>query len=278
MVLARNAEIPLDNPFPGMNPYLESARLWPEVHNCLVASIHSCLRRTLPFRYWVIMEERAGIGIHPPPEPPYRYIKPDLGITDVGGRPGSATTAAAAVALPETDADAVAVLLPFRETVSEWFITISDRNSDELVTILELLSPGNKRSGEGRIQYEDKRNSILESSTHLVEVDLVRQGQPMPAQGYNGDAPYRHLVSRGPNRPAAALYPFGLQAPIPDVAVPLLAGDAGPKIPLNELLHNLYRDDYYANYVDYGADPEGPLSDADRAWLDGLLREKGLRR
>ena len=265
MVLARNAEIPLDNPFPGMNPYLESARLWPEVHNCLVASIHSCLRRTLPFRYWVIMEERAGIGLHPPPEPAYRYIKPDLGITDVGGSPGSA------------DDGAVAVLLPFRETESEWFITISDRNSDELVTILELLSPSNKRSGEGRIQYEDKRNSILESSTHLVEVDLARQGQPMPAQGYNGDAPYRHLVSRGPNRPAAALYPFGLQSPIPDVAVPLLAGDAGPKIPLNELLHNLYREDYYANYVDYAADPEGPLSDGDRAWLDRILRQQGLR-
>ena len=275
MALARNAENPLDNPFPGMNPYLESARLWPEVHNCLVASIHSWLRRTLPFRYWVIMGERAGIGIHPPPEPPYRYIKPDLGITDIiGGAPQPAT--ATAVARP--DADAVAVLVPFRETVSEWYITISDRNSDELVTILEVLSPSNKRSGDGRIQYEDKRHSIFESATHLVEIDLVRQGPPMPAQGYDGDAPYRILVSRGPSRPAAALYPFGLQSPIPDVAVPLLDGDAEPKIPLNDLLHNLYREDYYANYVDYGADPEGPLSAADRAWLDGLLREKGLRR
>ena len=275
MVLARNAEIPLDNPFPGMNPYLESARLWPGVHNLIIAEMHHYLRRRVPFRYFVIMEERAGIGIHPPPEPAYRYIKPDLGITDVGGRPG---LAADAVARPETDGDAVPVLVPFRETVSEWYITISDRNSDELVTILEVLSPSNKRSGEGRIQYEDKRNSIFESSTHLVEVDLVRQGQPMPAQGYDGDAPYRHLVSRGPTRPAATLYPFGLQSPIPDVAVPLLAGDAEPKIPLNELLHNLYRDDYYANYVDYGTDPEGPLSDADRVWVDGLLREKGLRR
>ena len=274
MVLARNAEIPLDNPFPGMNPYLESARLWPGVHNLIIAEMHHYLRRRVPFRYFVIMEERAGIGIHPPPEPAYRYIKPDLGTTDVGGRPG---LAAAAVARPETDGDAVAVLVPFRETVSEWYITISDRNSDELVTILEVLSPSNKRSGEGRIQYEDKRNSIFESSTHLVEVDLVRQGQPMPAQGYDGDAPYRHLVSRGPTRPAAALYPFGLQSPIPDVAVPLLAGDAEPKIPLNELLHNLYRDDYYANYVDYGADPEGSLSDDDRAWLDRMLREQGLR-
>ena len=60
--------------------------------------------------------------------------------------------------------------------------------------------------------------------------------------------------------------------------MPLLAGDAGPKIPLNELLHNLYREDYYANYVDYAADPERPLSADDRAWLDGLLRQQGLRR
>ena len=43
--------------------------------------------------------------------------------------------------------------------------------------------------------------------------------------------------------------------------MPLLEGDAEPKIPLGELLHNLYREDYYANYVNYNRDPEGPLSD-----------------
>ena len=275
MSTATRLENPFDNPFPGMNPYLESRRLWREVHNSLIALMKSYLRRTLPFRYSVIMEERLGIGVEAPDGPPYRYIEPDL--TVIGGEP-----LPTAAAVRERDAGSVVVTLPFRETIREFYITISDRNADadedETVTILEVLSPSNKRAGVGRAQYEDKRGIIFESSVHLVEIDLVRRGRPMPAEGYHGDAPYRHLVSRWPLRPRAALYPFGLQSPIPDVTVPLLEGDAEPKIPLGELLHNLYREDYYANYVNYNRDPEGPLSDADRAWLDGLLRAKGLRR
>ena len=270
MTLAARLENPWDNPFPGMNPYLETPRLWPEVHNSLIALMKSYLRRTLPLRYSVIMEERLGIGVEAPDGPPYRYIKPDL--TIIGGEPLPSPAA-----VREMDAGSVVVTLPFRETVREFYISISDRNRDEAVTILEVLSPSNKKTGVGRTQYEDKRGNIFESSVHLVEIDLVRQGQPMPAEGYDGDAPYRHLVSRWRLRPRAALYPFGLQSPIPDVAVPLLEGDAEPKIPLGDILHSLYREDYYANYVDYGKDPEGPLSDADRAWLDGLLRAKGLR-
>ena len=286
--MATHPENPHRNPFPGMNPYLESPRLWPEVHNKIIAAMHRYLRRRLPFRYSVIMEERLGIGIgvNPPDEPPTRYIRPDLTITgtgtgtDIGTAPGGATA-------PALDSGAVAVLLPVRETVSEWFISIAtadDGNGNQPVTILEVLSPSNKRAGAGRNQYLDKRGSIIESAVHLVEIDLVRQGTPMPYQGYDHnddnalDAPYRHLISRWQTRPWAAMYPFALPSAIPDVTVPLLEGDAEPQIPLNALLHDLYRADYYANYVDYTADPAGPLSDNDRRWLDGLLRAKGLRR
>ena len=43
------------------------------------------------------------------------------------------------------------------------------------------------------------------------------------------------------------------------------------------LLHDMYEQDYYVNYVDYKGDPEGPLSDEDREWIDGMLRGKGFR-
>ena len=287
--MATHPENPHNNPFPGMNPYLESPRLWPEVHNKIIAAMHRYLRRRLPFRYSVIMEERLGlgigIGVNPPDEPPTRYIRPDLAITGAVSESGTAPGGGATLAL---DRGAVAVLLPVRETVSEWFISIAttdaDGNGSQPVTILELLSPSNKRAGAGRSQYLDKRGSIIESAVHLVEIDLVRLGTPMPYQGYDYndddalDAPYRHLISRWQTRPWAAMYPFALPSAIPDVTVPLLEGDAEPQIPLNALLHDLYREDYYANYVDYGKDPDGPLSDADRRWLDGLLRDKGLRR
>ena len=73
------------------------------------------------------------------------------------------------------------------------------------------------------------------------------------------------------------LYPFRLQTPIPDVPVPLLEGDDDAVVPLGALLDDMYEQGYYVNYVNYSGDPEGPLSDDDRKWIDHLLREKGLR-
>ena len=103
------------------------------------------------------------------------------------------------------------------------FITIGERGQEDPVTIVELLSPSNKiTGGHGRSQYLDKRQRVIFSEAHLVEIDLIRRGRPMPVEGYDGDAPYRHLISRWQTRPEVDLYPFRLQTPIPDVPVPLL--------------------------------------------------------
>ena len=266
-------ENPFANPFPGMNPYLESRRLWPEVHNNIIHEMFRFLRRTLPFRYTVIMDERVGIGNDPSRDPPARYAEPDLSIRGGGIHERASTTyrteAPVAAQLPWTD-----------ETAREWYVTIGERSQEDQdpVAIVELLSPSNKRpGGHGRSQYLEKRERIIESATHLVEIDLVRVGRPMPVEGYDGDAPYRNLISRWQMRPTVDLFPFRLQTPIPDVPVPLLEGDNDALVPLGALLRDMYEQDYYANYVDYQGDPEGPLSDEDREWIDGLLREKGLR-
>ena len=259
------------NPFPGMNPYLESARLWREVHNSLIAVMKSFLRRTLPFRYSVIMEERIGIGNDPGQEPPAHYGRPDLSIRNRGVRER-------ALAPYQTEGRITATLPWTGETPREWYITIGERSQEDPVTVVEVLSPSNKRpGGHGRSQYLEKRERIIEGATHLVEIDLVRVGRPMPVEGYDGDAPYRNLISRWPVRPEVDLYPFRLQTPIPDVPVPLLEGDDDAVVPLGALLDDMYEQDYYVNYVNYSGDPEGPLSDDDRRWIDRLLREKGLR-
>jgi hypothetical protein len=69
------------------------------------------------------------------------------------------------------------------------------------VTVLEILSPTNKRPGRGRRIYEDTRMEVLASRTHLVEIDLVRAGEPMPITGNGRGCDYRMLVSRGDCRP-----------------------------------------------------------------------------
>ena len=49
--------------------------------------------------------------------------------------------------------------------------------TNQLVTSIEILSPYNKRQGEGLDQYRQKRKNILHSAVHFIELDLLRGGQ-----------------------------------------------------------------------------------------------------
>ena len=258
------------NPFSGMNPYLETRRLWPEVHNKLISDIHYFLREALPQKYTVIMEERVVVEESVGDISRQRYAVPDI---SVAGNGAIQTNPAV-----NPDGAAVTVTLPQLYPVREWFIEIRTQNRIPAVAILEILSPSNKRSGQGRRDYLDKRQRVLDSATHLVEIDLLRADNPMPVEGYDGDAPYRILISRSQMRPQAALYPFGIQSPIPAFAMPLLRNDEEPTLMLGEIFTDLYLRGYYDRYVDYDEDPAGPLTDADRAWLDQMLREKRFRK
>ena len=258
-------------PFPGMNPYLEARRLWPEVHNKLISEIHYFLREDLPPQYTVTMEERVIVEESFGDVARQRYAVPDVNIA------GDALPLAGD-AVPATDAGSVSVLLPETYPVREWYIEIRTQSRLPSVAILEVLSHSNKRAGPGRRAYIEKRQRILDSATHLVEIDLLRANNPMSIVGYDGDAPYRILVSDGRVRPHAALYPFDMQSAIPSFVVPLLGQDEGPTIKLGEICNDIYLRGHYERYADYNDDPEGPLSADDRVWLDQMLREKGLRR
>ena len=85
-------------------------------------------------------------------------------------------------------------------------------STGKVVTVLELLSPANKSPGEGRRLYEEKRLQVLGTRTHLVEVDLLRGGEPMTMRGNGQGRHYRILVSRSERRPQADLqqFPFWL--------------------------------------------------------------------
>ncbi|GAA6623037.1 hypothetical protein NUACC26_088620 [Scytonema sp. NUACC26] len=68
----------------------------------------------------------------------------------------------------------VTVILLLSDNVRQGHLEIRDIATSEVVTAVEVLSPANKRPGQGRKQYETKRQTILESTTHLVEIDLLR--------------------------------------------------------------------------------------------------------
>lgn len=250
------------SPFVGMNPYLENPELWSAVHNRLIVAIADDLVDHLSEKYRVEIEKRT-------------YFSSDeesvlVGIPDVAvvtSTKAEPTSSVATVSLPVQPQK---VTVPIAEEVNERYLEIREVATGTVVTVIELLSPKNKRSGEGRIAYERKRNQVLATSTHLVEIDLLRGGKPFPILSNNlGD--YRILICRGDRRPTGELYAFSLQQPIPPVNIPLMAGEAEPILNLQSLLDYVYEKGRYYLAIDYTKPPQPPLSEDDKRWVETLL-------
>jgi hypothetical protein len=248
--------------FPGMDPYLEHPALWPDVHNRLIAAIADTITPLVAPRYYVGLERRTF------------QLKPDdmalIGISDV-----AVITPRATEAIGPLAPAGVAVLeveVPMIDEVGENFLEVHEVGSGTLVTVLELLSPVNKLHGKGRQDYEQKRDQVFRSRTNLVEVDLLRAGEPMPVMRRRVRSDYRILVSRGAQRPHAQLYAFGLRQAIPVFPLPLLPGDAEPPVDLGAILHALYDRARFDLRLDYTRPPVPPLSQEDAPWAGEILR------
>ncbi|MEG4940364.1 DUF4058 family protein [Microcoleus sp. F4-D5] len=261
----------MPNPFPGMNPYLESPDFWPEVHSRLIVAIADALVPQLLPKYRVAIEKRIY------------QIKGEqsllVGIPDVSIQ-GNATTrnsSTSNVAVAARTTAPLKVRLLMFEEVREGYLEIVDIASKEVVTVIEVLSPANKRPGQGRTIYEEKRDKVFASRSHLVEIDLLRIYEPLPVLGNDIDGSYRILVSRTDCRPTADLYLFNLPDAIPAFPLPLRGGDAEPMVDLQGLLNTVYDRAGYDFTIDYTAEPVPPLSEPDAVWADSLLRETSLR-
>lgn len=148
------------------------------------------------------------------------------------------------------------------------------RDDWELVTVLELLSPAaNKRPGPDREQYLGKRAQLLQSSAHLVEIDLLRGGPRLPLlQAPESD--YCILLSRAEYRPNVDLWPIALGDPLPTIPVPLKSPDPDASLNLKHALDQVYDAARYVNYI-YRGQPTPRLTAAEAAWADSILRHHG---
>jgi hypothetical protein len=249
-----------------MDPYLEHPSLWPDVHNRLIAALADDLSERVAPRYYVGLERRT-----------YLLKADDLVFI---GRPdiavASATEATGLAQHPvATSVTVLEVDVPMQDEVSENFLEVHEVKTGKLVTLLELLSPVNKLHKQGREEYERKRGYVFRSWTNLVEIDLLRAGDPMPVVGVQVQSDYRILVSRGIQRPRASLIAFSLRQPIPALLLPLLPGDDEPEVALNRLLHTLYRRARFDLRLDYVQPPIPPLAEADGAWAQALIAASG---
>ncbi len=151
-------------------------------------------------------------------------------------------------------------------------VEIRESASRQLVTAIEVLSPTNKRS-DGREEYLTKRRRILLSTAHLMEIDLLRQGQRVPMQQPLPETPYFVLLSRAEERPISEVWPIQLGERLPVVPVPLLPPDAEVALDLQQALTNVYDLLGYDLAIDYSGPPEISLPPVQAAWAEKCLRD-----
>ena len=259
----------MDSPFPGMDPYIE--RFWNDVHGTLITYIRDALNELLPARFRATLQARVVIAVGD-----VRY--PDVAVTqratreddDRGG--GTATAA-----VPRAGLAAEPVLIRYRaEPRKEYSVEVRDTKTGEtVVTAIEVLSPDNKRPGNGMDQFRAKQVEYDEGGVNRVEIDLLRRGLRL----FDFDEeqleprlrkPYYVTVYRADRPGECKVYAIDLRSSLPAVGVPLRAGDADIALDLQPLMGRVYRNGRFP--VDYGQPCDPPLEGADAEWAAQLLR------
>ena len=253
----------MPSPFPGMDPYLEAPDLWPEVHSRIIVALADALEEHLSQRYRFAIEKRVYISTA---ADSLLVGIPDVSVAAQTPRSKSSPSPKLTTASPSQPSR---ITLPLAEEIQERYLEIREVATGTVITTVEILSPKNKRPGEGRQAYLRKRNHILAGLTHLVEIDLLRVGEPMPLIGAAA-TDYRMLVSRSDLRPAADLYEFSVRQQIPALPIPLASGDSIPAISVQDILAQVYRRGRYRLAIDYTQPPQPPLTPEDAVWAKAL--------
>jgi hypothetical protein len=255
--------------FPGMDPYLEAADFWSDLHATLIPLIRGSLTPFLPLGYAAKIDQY--VWLEDVDEEQIRHGKPDVflanGSTSVVEKKQLSASPGVTVMLPAT-----------RKRKSSRFVSIIDSKRNKVITVIELFSPSNKE-GNDREKYLTKRREYLAAGVNLVEIDLLRSGARTP-MGEPIPAPtdYCILMCRAEEYPKATVWPFTVREPIPIFPVPLRTENGSVLLDLRPCLDRAYDEAGYASQIDYSQPPSPPLRMVDAAWANDLLKKPARKR
>jgi len=247
-----------DNPFPGMNPFME--RRWRDVHLALIGLIRRRLGLSLPGSYTAMAEEHVSVvggetcGYYP-----------DVSVIAEPWKRGEPP-----VWTPAREAAANAPLVFELEVPPERWVEIRHDDGD-LVTVIEVVSPTNRDLG--RSEFLRKRQDFIEAGVSLVEIDLLREGRRLmdvPSQEYlrrmGTDEHYTVMTIRAGFRHRREIYKCPLRQALPMIKIPLRAPDPDVDLELQPMIDEIYTTGRYWK-VDHETPLEPPLCAEDAAWV-----------
>ena len=259
------------SPFPGMDPYLETPDIWPDVHATLVPIFREQLAPQLGSKYYTDLQTQIVIEHIIDDQFEQRGALPDVAIRQTSG-PRPSEPPAGGVMLAERVAPApVRARVPLAFPTKLLTLYIRTRDREEPVAAIELLSPANKRPGEERQKYLEKRAAYLQSGVHLIEIDLLRHWPRMPLEGPFPACDYLVMLSNADERPLCTVWLIGVRQVLPVIPVPLLQPDPPVALDLGEALRTAYARARYDLRLAYRQSATPPLSAEDATWAAMLL-------
>jgi hypothetical protein len=240
-----------------MDPYLERPDRWSGVHARLIAVIGEVLARQVTPRFFVDSEDNFYIlGLD---DAARSLVRPDIYAVEGEGA-ASLSPARGQIAAP------VVLDLPASLEIRAPYLKVIHTAERQVVTTIEVLSPINKVPGSsGQRDFLRKREQILRSSTHWLEIDLLRAGTRPRGIPLRGD--YYAALHRAGVRDRLEAWFVSLRDPLPTIAVPLRPPFEDVPLDLQEAVELVYERYRYDAGIDYAEDAPPPLRKADAAWV-----------
>ena len=227
----------MPSPFPGMDPYLEDEKLWPEFHHALVAALYQALLPNLVDRY------RARVGQR-------HYVVEQALFTSI--------------IRDEHHEEFIEV----RQRSDGRLISLLDVVSPANKT----LSAARGAYLEKRQEAKSAGASLVEIDLILQgtpTLDYSREGLP--------DWDYAVTVTRCTQPERFEIYTATLQKKLPRFRLPLAADDRDSVLDLQTVFSRCYDPGSFCGKIDYGRDPATTLVADDRKWLNDWLKQQTLR-
>lgn len=232
------------SPFPGMDPYLEAEKRWRGFHHYLADEIVVHLNRQIVPTYYADVEVSTVLEIATSAE--RKQIRPDVGIFEAEPDGDFTPSPVATITRPTVKLNALSQATKLRR------IRVSLLATEELVTVIELLSPANKR-GRGFREYNAKRLRVLQSDLNLVEIDLLRRGKrsTWELEEVDAVADYVAVVNRAGSERISDIWQIELNQPLPTLPIPLLYPDPDASLNLTEVVQTVYKRHRLDALIDY---------------------------
>ncbi len=268
-----------------LHSYFQSKGGWSSFHTKYISDLAEAINAKLPPGYLVDLVQSLQIReFHT--ESGERLRKPMLDITIYDTQP----TTQRPVSLPSgTAATLVQPVINTIELDDQAYYTAvliyvveDDENLGRPVTRIELLSPTNK-SGEGYLQYREKRSTALRIGVGLIEVDYLHETDSpikgVPSYSRHQPGSYAYTITVNDPKPSlekglSKTFGFNVDDPIPTIDIPL-AGEETLSLDFGTVYNQTFVSlGAYSHRVDYEQLPENfqTYSEADQERIREVMR------